>query len=163
MNLPVPSTASQVVHRMRLLTAQRIPYQLHNTPKWKPSELPRIGTPGNCTVAVCWGLGIEIFHKLYGWFNSDGIVKDAKLPGGLFTRTERPLVGGIVVYPWKGKQAGHAAIITAVTADGKLPLTVIDCSPANGRSDSVRERRYPTVFRRPDTVFAWYTGIASGV
>lgn len=168
MMLRTPESAKDVIRRARMCIAQRIRYQLEGVAPWLPSELPRIGQLGNCTIfeAWCYGLSIKSKHPFHqrngGWLNSTMQHHDVRTDGGIFTQLQKAAVGCFVVYPWKNDQAGHAAIVTEVTADGR-PKTIIDCSPANGRHDSVRERAYPGVFKRPDTVYGWYTGIRSGV
>lgn len=166
MILRTPERVDHVIDRARLCIGQRIRYQLEGVPAWNPNELPRIGQLGNCTIFEAWGYGLSIksrhpFHRGNGgWLNSTMQHYDVLTDGGIFTRLQKPIVGCFVVYPWTRRGAGHAAIVTAVTAAGRVK-TIIDCSPANGRENSVRERAYPSAFHRADTVYGWYTGIRS--
>ena len=160
MKIAVPRTAEEAVARFRMLIGQRIPYLLEGCPTWQPDELPALGTPGNCSIAATWALGLRIHQPLDTWLNSSGIVSDAHTPGGLFTQIAAPMVGCLVVFPWKDGHPGHVGMVTQVSPPGRVSQ-VIHCSPRNGRDDSVRETGPEVFLARPDMIYAWHTGIAS--
>ncbi len=158
MNLDLPKTPAEAIDRFRMLIRQRIPYQLEGTPTWDPHKLPEARTPGNCSVAACWALGVAIHQPLDRWLNSPGIVADALEPGGLFAARPNAAPGCLVVYPWKDGRPGHVGMVTAV--ENGEPKLVLHCSPRNGREDSVRETDADVFLIRRDRVYAWFTGFA---
>ena len=132
---------------------------------------PRGEGPGNvnnecdCSGFVCWALGIsrQTDHPLYvrfngGWINTDAMVHDAQSSTGFFTRIGEPRVGCIVVYGSSPprRKVGHVGIVTAVEPEAR----VLHCSHGNARAGDAICETAVTVFSQPDTIFAWYDGVA---
>lgn len=161
--LAPPRTDVEAIERFRMLIPQRIGYLLDGCPIWKPGVLPLVGAKGNCSIAATWALGLSILQGADTWLNSAGIFNDAITPGGLFTKIPVALPGCLAVVTKRpGDVAGHVGLVTEVDSRGR-PARIIDCSPRNGREDSVREHGAEFFLGRPDTIFVWYTGIASTV
>jgi hypothetical protein len=140
-----PRTPAAAIARFLALVPQRIRYELFNTPAWSPRALPGVGTIGNCSVALAWAFGLTmrtsdaaVIARNGGWLNSDGIIVDANSPGGLFDRVEVPRPGDFGAFGWRDGSAGHVWMIETVDPASGLVISVIDCSPGNGRRDSVR-------------------------
>lgn len=157
-------TIEEVLERARSCIDRGIRYRLGRGGMDPRATLP--GRECDCSGFVCWCLGISRrsahpFHANNGgWLNTTEIVRDARVPGGVFTQLERPQIGALMVFPWKKDTPGHVGIISGMQSSSAV-IAVIHCSPRNGRSDSVAETG-PTAFVRPDTIYAWYTGVASG-
>jgi hypothetical protein len=147
--LPV-SNPREIVRRFDALANLKIRYALYNAPVWSPRVLPKPGTTGNCSIALCWALGLSIFtsdaaHRAVGveWLNSDGLISLTRRAIHPFSRVMKPSVGDFGAFGWSGGSAGHVWLITDTDPrDGRI-TQVIDCSPSNGRNDSVR-RHEPT-------------------
>lgn len=90
----------------------------------------------DCTGFTAWALGISRNHPEYGWINSDSMVNDGRLPGGLFTKVDKALPGDILV--WGGKSVdgrwrhGHAGVVMSAT--GGKATRVAHCSSGNWSS-----------------------------
>jgi hypothetical protein len=139
-------TPADAIWRFRLLIQLRIPYQLYGCPLWRPALSPAVRTPGNCSIAAAWALGLSIqtsdryvVSKNGGWLNSDGVIVDAKSPGGFLDDVPTPAPGDIGAFGWTSSGPGHVWMVTRVNPRSGHPDRVIDCSPNNGRTDSVRE------------------------
>lgn len=144
-SLPPPSGPLSAIGRMRLVSLRRIRYQLHNCPVWDPSRIPAVGAPGNCSIAVAWAFGVHFrssdpVHVLFngGWLNSSNVVHDIGTPGGLFDAVSRPAPGDVGAFGWDGTSVGHVWLVSRVDPASGAVVEVVDCSPSNGRLDSVR-------------------------
>ncbi len=154
--------------RARSAAGRQTRYQLGEGGMNPGAAMP--GTPSrgcDCSGFVCWCFGIrrQTNHPLYvrfnsGWINTDAMVHDAQHPTGFFTQLEGPSVGCMVVFPSKRPQRayGHVGLVTAVR-NGKVHK-VIHCSSGNftALGDAIQETG-PTVFEKPETIYAWYDGI----
>jgi hypothetical protein len=161
-------TVTELLRRARSAAGQRIKYKLGSGGLLYTTPLPaNISHECDCSGFVCWCLGIsrKTDHPLYvrfngGWINTDAMVHDGGQPTGFFARLAAPRVGCIVVYPSKPPaiKVGHVGIVTAV-AGGKV-TKVIHCSKGNftATADAIRETP-PTVFNKPQTIYAWYAGV----
>lgn len=145
-----PRGPQDAVSRFLSLVPLRIRYSLHGSSTWNPRALPAPGTAGNCSVALCWAIGLPIKTSIkvetlsgVAWLNSDGIISLIRRGLFGFSRVDRPEFGDIGAFGWNGGTAGHVWMVSGVDpVDGRVS-EVIDCSPRNGRLDSVR-RHAPT-------------------
>ena len=165
-------SVSEFLSRARSVIGKGIRYKLGGG-----GMNPRAASPANisnecdCSGFVCWALGLsrQTDHPLYvrfnnGWINTDAMVYDARATTGFFSEIAEPKVGAIVVYGSRppSRKVGHVGIVTAVQRiAGVVTATkVLHCSHGNHtrKRDAICETE-PTVFRKPDTVVAWYEGI----
>jgi hypothetical protein len=89
------------------------------------------------------------------------MVNDARKDTGFFQRLAAPKPGCIIVFPGPPlRKIGHVGIVTEVDDLGTTATKVLHCSSGNYRKfgDAIRETP-PTVFQKPDTIFAWYEGL----
>lgn len=169
-------TPAEIVARARSARGQGIGYELGcgGTDPKKPHPGARskkwpksVRLWCDCSGLVDWALGIVGRQHDKRWYNTDAIEADAKKPGGIFDRVtaEQVLPGDVVVYG-AGPAIGHTGIVTANpyaapfgTERWWKDLRVVHCSSGNWRRyrDAIRETT-GLAFRRPDTVFARYTG-----
>lgn len=166
------ATVSEFLARARSAIGKGIRYKLGGGGMSPRSELPaNHNQECDCSGFVCWALGIsrQTDHPLYvrfnqGWINTDAMVHDARASTGFFSEISEPRVGAIVVYGAKppSRKVGHVGIVTAVQkANGVTTATkVLHCSHGNHTRlrDAICETDL-TVFRKPDTLYAWYEGI----
>lgn len=156
-----PLTADDAILRFEALQSLSIDYQLEECPMWDPAKLPRQDAKGNCSIAAMWALGCRILQGTSTWYNTAGIIRDAKQPGGLFVTIARAIRGCLVVFEKRpGDKAGHVAMVTKVGANGRH-TEVIDCSPRNGRTNSVGRNPGQVFHDRKDSIYVWFTGVAS--
>lgn len=165
-------TVNEFLARARSAIGKGIRYKLGGGGMSPRAELPaNVNNECDCSGFVCWALGVSRLtdHPLYlrfnnGWINTDAMVHDAKTSTGFFTEIPEPRVGAIVVYGAKkpSRKVGHVGIVTGIErTNGVVTATkVLHCSHGNHRrnSDAICETDL-TVFRKPDTVYAWYDGI----
>lgn len=99
---------------------------------WTIASLPREAC--DCSGYVAWALGIprRPWGAAGGWFNTDAIHADARSAQRRVQRIERAVPGALLVYPSHdgGKEVGHVAIVTEVSADGAA-LKILHCAPEN--------------------------------
>ncbi len=167
----VPTKVAQFLARARSASGFKTIYDLGAGGMNPASTRPvSSGNKCDCSGFVCWALGIsrQTTHPLYmkfngGWINTDGIVHDAKKSTGVFSQLAKAKIGCIVVFPG-GRvngitKIGHVGIVTSVK-DGK-PSKVLHCSSGNYRNNGEAiQETLPTVFNRPDAIYAWYEGLS---
>jgi hypothetical protein len=161
-------TVNAFLTRARSAAPLRIPYRLGAGGMDPASKTPADKNGCDCSGFVCWALGIsrQTTHPLYqrfngGWINTDAMVHDANNQTGLFRKLDKPVVGAIVVYPSfrPSRKVGHVGIVTRLNADGSV-ARVLHCSSGSWRrlGNSIAETTFD-VFRKPDTIYAWYEGL----
>lgn len=94
-----------------------------------------VGIKADCSGFVAWCFGLGRYPpELHGYqLFTDSIVEDALLSTAnrFFVRSDRPVIGGIVAYPWYrdeagDRKAGHIAIVTDVRSQNDYDI--LDCS-----------------------------------
>lgn len=103
-----------------------------------------------------------------GWMNTDGIYEDTRQPTGLWSRSDEPRAGDVLVYPSRGyarKQAlgadgptmGHVGVIVHEAPGTK----VVHCSSGNQRKfdRAIAETDAEVLLRVPYVIAARFTGI----
>lgn len=90
----------------------------------------------DCSGFVSWCLGeprktSDPFYVAFngGWIETTGVYKDGSTEKGLFTKTDRPEPGDLMVWPDRGHKQGHIGVVSEV--EGGKATKIIHCSRGN--------------------------------
>jgi hypothetical protein len=93
----------------------------------------------DCSGFVSWCIGecrktSDPFYVAFngGWIETTGVYADATATRGIFTKTENPYPGDIMVWPDRRGEHGHIGIISQVS--GNRATKIIHCSKSNDRN-----------------------------
>lgn len=142
-------------------------------------------TPGDeqhccdCSGFVAWVFGYARYQPTFawlralngGWMNTDGIVEDSRQPTGLWSRSEDPGLGQVLVYPSRsyarsrhldeegnpGPAIGHVGVIVK----GAPGMRVVHCSAGNMKrfDRAIAETSAEVLLKVPYVITARYAGM----